>query len=365
MTRLASLASEPAPPTGDPDFLSVKDLQVHFPVHAGVLRKQVGSVKAVDGVSFSIAKGQTLGVVGESGCGKTTMGRAIVRLTAATGGSVTFNGQRLDDLSADRMRVARRKIQMVFQDPFASLNPRMSVGEIIAEPIRVHRLRDSEAAVRERMLELLALVGLKLDFERRYPHELSGGQRQRVGIARALAVEPDLLVCDEPVSALDVSIQAQVINLLDELQAKLGLTYLFIAHGLAVVKHISDRVAVMYLGRIVEIADADALYERPMHPYTQSLLSAAPIPDPRVERSRKRIILQGDVPTPLNPPSGRRFHTRCPIAISLCAMEDPPLEAHAPGHLSACWRAGESIDIALLPAAPTPLQGELLNRATP
>jgi oligopeptide transport system ATP-binding protein len=339
-------------PDGDPNVLvSVRGLQVHFPITAGVMRRQeIGVIKAVDGISFDIRKGETLGLVGESGCGKTTAGRAILQLTQPTGGAVLFKGQDLAALPKDEMRRMRRELQMVFQDPYASLNPRSTVAEIIGEPIRVHRLRPTGAAVRERVAELLELVGLDPQFASRYPHEFSGGQRQRIGIARALAVEPSFIVCDEPVSALDVSIQAQVINLLEDLQGKLGLTFLFIAHGLAVVKHVSDRVAVMYLGKVVEVADSAQLYALPLHPYTKSLLSAVPIPDPEVEQHRQRIILQGDVPSPLNPPAGCRFHTRCPIAVEKCAMKEPPLEEFAPGHLAACWRAREAIDI--LPAQP-------------
>ncbi len=335
----------------DADILvKIRDLEVHFPIYEGLIRRQVGAVRAVDGVSLDIREGETLGLVGESGCGKTTAGRAILRLTRPTGGHVHFNGRDLATISDEEMRQMRRKVQMIFQDPYGSLNPRAMVGEIIGEPIRVHKLRPSRAAVNERVRELLDLIGLNPDYASRYPHEFSGGQRQRIGIARALAVEPSFLVCDEPVSALDVSIQAQVINLLEDLQQKLNLTYLFIAHGLAVVKHISDRVAVMYLGKIVEFADCERLYSKPLHPYTRSLLSAAPIPDPEVERNRKRIILEGDVPSPINPPSGCRFHTRCPIAIEKCAVKEPPFEEHAPGQFAACWRAQESLTA--LPSPP-------------
>jgi oligopeptide transport system ATP-binding protein len=338
------------PGSGSADLIEVRDLKMYFPVTKGIIfQRQVGAVKAVDGVSFTIKKGETLGLVGESGCGKSTTGRAILQLHRPTAGEVLFQGTDLTKLHGEAMRRMRRKVQMIFQDPYASLNPRMTVGDIVGEPIKVHNLRQGKA-VRERVQELLALVGLNPYFVNRYPHEFSGGQRQRIGVARALAVEPEFIVCDEPVSALDVSIQAQVINLLEDLQNKLGLTYLFIAHGLAVVKHISDRVAVMYLGRVVELAERSTLYEMPMHPYTQALLSAVMIPDPRVEKRRKRIILEGDVPSPLNPPSGCHFHTRCPIAIEKCKVEDPPFLDYGGGHFAACWRARESID--LLPAPP-------------
>lgn len=335
--------------SGEEALLTVKDLQVHFPVYAGLIQTEVGRVKAVDGVSFSIPKGKTLGLVGESGCGKTTAGRAIVRLNEPTGGSVIFRGADLIKATEGELRTVRRKIQMVFQDPYASLNPRMSIGDTIAEPIRVHKLREGEDAIRARVAELLELVGLNPTFASRFPHEFSGGQRQRIGIARALAVEPELLVCDEPVSALDVSIQAQVINLLMELQEKLNLTCLFIAHGLAVVRHISDRVAVMYLGKIVEIGDCDSLFAKPLHPYTQSLLSAAPIPDPDIEGDRVRIVLQGDVPSPLNPPGGCNFHTRCPLAIEKCSLSQPPLLDYGNGHFAACWRVSEGVSLVPMP----------------
>jgi len=334
---------------GSGDLVQIRNLQMHFPVTKGIiLQRQVGAVKAVDGVSFNIKQGETLGLVGESGCGKSTTGRAILQLYRPTAGSVIFRGTDLTKLKGEEMRRMRRKVQMIFQDPYASLNPRMTVGDIIGEPIKVHNLRQGKE-VRVRVQELLQLVGLNPYFINRYPHEFSGGQRQRIGVARALAVEPEFVVCDEPVSALDVSIQAQIINLLEDLQDRLGLTYLFIAHGLAVVKHISDRVAVMYLGKIVELAEGRELYSMPMHPYTQALLSAVPIPDPKIEKRRKRIILEGDVPSPLNPPSGCHFHTRCPIAIEKCKVEEPPFLDYGNGHFAACWRARESID--LLPGA--------------
>jgi len=326
------------------NIIEVSDLKMYFPVTKGiVLRRKVGDVKAVDGLTFSIREGETLGLVGESGCGKSTTGRALIQLYKPTAGSVVFRGTDLTKLPAEEMRKTRRRVQMIFQDPYASLNPRMTVGDIIAEPIMVHKLRQGKQAVRERVQELLSLVGLNPYFINRYPHEFSGGQRQRIGIARALAVEPEFVVCDEPVSALDVSIQAQILNLLEDLQDKLGLMYLFIAHGLAAVKHISDRVAVMYLGKIVEIASGNELYTTPTHPYTQALLSAVPIPDPTVERTRKRMILVGDVPSPLNPPSGCRFHTRCPIAIDKCKVDEPIMEDVGNGHQVACWRSKESI----------------------
>jgi oligopeptide transport system ATP-binding protein len=329
-------------------LIDVSDLEMHFPVTKGIIfQRQVGTVKAVDGISFSIKRGETLGLVGESGCGKSTTGRAILQLYRPTNGKVRFEGTELTTLKGDELRKMRRRVQMIFQDPYASLNPRMTVGDIIAEPIRVHKLREGKA-VQERVEELLGLVGLNPAFANRYPHEFSGGQRQRIGIARALAVEPSFVVCDEPVSALDVSIQAQVVNLLEELQDKLGLTYLFIAHDLSVVKHISDRVAVMYLGKMVELAEGPKLYTVPLHPYTQALLSAVPIPDPKIEQQRRRIILEGDVPSPLNPPSGCHFHTRCPIAIQKCKEEEPPFIDYGDGHYAACWRARETAD--LMPA---------------
>jgi oligopeptide transport system ATP-binding protein len=316
-------------------LVEVKDLYKYFPIYAGLTSRHVGDVRAVDGVSFSIQPGETLGLVGESGSGKTTIGRVILRLLPRSKGSVHFDGQDVCELGRGDVRRLRRSMQIIFQDPFASLNPRMTVGEIVGEPLHVHALAKGKGA-QERVRELLHLVGLQPYHANRYPHEFSGGQRQRVGIARALAVDPKFIVCDEPVSALDVSIQAQVINLLEDLQARLGLTYLFIAHDLSVVRHISSRVAVMYVGKIVELAGRDALYERPLHPYTQALLSAIPIPDPVLERRRKRIVLAGDIPSPVNPPPGCRFHTRCPIAFDRCSFEEPAFKEYAPGHSAAC-----------------------------
>jgi oligopeptide transport system ATP-binding protein len=316
-------------------LLEVEDLVKYFPIHAGLLSRHIGDVKAVDGVSFKIAKGETLGLVGESGSGKTTIGRLLLRLLPATRGKVMFDGRNVLELGRTDIRKIRRSMQIIFQDPFASLNPRMTVGDIIGEPLRIHHLAQGKG-VDERIKELLQLVGLQPYHANRYPHEFSGGQRQRVGIARALAVDPSFIVCDEPVSALDVSIQAQVINLLEDLQQRLGLTYLFIAHDLSVVRHISTRVAVMYVGKLVELADRNALYQNPLHPYTQALLSAIPIPDPKLESKRKRIVLSGDIPSPVNPPSGCRFHTRCPIAFERCSVEEPPFKEYAPGHYAAC-----------------------------
>jgi oligopeptide transport system ATP-binding protein len=320
----------------------LRALAVHFPVTRGlVFERRVGTVKAVDGVSLSIGRGETLGLVGESGCGKTTVGRAILGLAPATGGQVLVDGRDVAALPPAELRALRRRVQLIFQDPYASLNPRMSVGEAIAEPVRLHGLRQGNAAVAARVAELLTLVGLSPAYAARFPHEFSGGQRQRIGIARALACEPDLIVCDEPVSALDVSIQAQILNLLQELQERLGVAYLFIAHGMNVVRHISRAVAVMYLGRVVETGDKATLFRAPGHPYTRALLSAVPQPDPRIERRRRRIILSGDVPSPLNPPAGCRFAPRCPIALPRCGAEDPPLAEAPGGTMVACWRAAE------------------------
>ena len=323
-----------AAPSAEP-LLKVRDLVKHFPVRGGVFKRQIGKVHAVDGVSFELAAGQTLGVVGESGCGKSTMGRCILRLIEPTSGQVWFDGKEVTALEAEELRAMARQMQIIFQDPYASLNPRMTVAAIIGEALTIHKLAPSRQAWQDRIVELLETVGLSADHMRRYPHEFSGGQRQRIGIARALAVNPRLIVCDEAVSALDVSIQAQVINLLEDLQAKLGLTYIFIAHDLSVVEHISDRVAVMYLGRIVELASARELYTTPRHPYTEALLSAVPIPDPTVRR--KRIMLQGDVPSPINPPAGCHFPTRCPKAQHpRCSTERPTLKQAADGHWVAC-----------------------------
>ncbi len=314
-------------------LLEVRNLKKHFPVKKGILSRTVGYVRAVDGVSFSLRKGETFGLVGESGCGKTTVGRSILRLIEPTAGQVVFNGQDLLTLDVEELRQVRGSLQIIFQDPFSSLNPRMNVGKIIAEPIRNH-LKDTKAQTRDRVAHLMESVGLHPDQMSRYPHEFSGGQRQRIGIARALALNPMVIVCDEPVSALDVSIQAQVINLLVELQEKMNLSYIFIAHDLSVVEHISDRVAVMYLGRIVEMATDRELYQNPQHPYTQALLSAVPIPDP--EAGRQRILLEGDIPGPLNLPSGCTFHTRCPKRMEECSQKEPIFKDQGNDHWVAC-----------------------------
>jgi len=317
-------------------LLRVDHLVKHFPITKGILvQKQVGAVRAVDDISFDIRRGETLGLVGESGCGKSTTGRTILQLYRPTSGHVYYEGIDLTTLKGSAMRTMRAKIQMIFQDPYASLNPRMTVGEIVGEPLVVHKVGGTKG-INERVDQLLAQVGLNAAFANRYPHEFSGGQRQRIGVARALALNPDLIVCDEPISALDVSIQAQVVNLLEDLQDQLGLTYLFIAHDLSMVRHISDRVAVMYLGILVELADRAELYHNPLHPYTQALLSAVPIADPMAEEKRARIILEGDVPSPANPPSGCRFRTRCPIAQPLCAEEKPAWRELRPDHFAAC-----------------------------
>ena len=313
-------------------LLEVKNLKQYFPVRAGLMRTI--PLKAVDDVSFTIGRGETLGLVGESGCGKTTVGRTILRLYEPTGGEVIFDGE---PVTAKNITHMRKQMQMVFQDPYSSLDPRMTVEDIIGEPLDVHKLYASRAERREKILELMATVGLNAEHATRYAHEFSGGQRQRIGIARALAVNPKFIVCDEPVSALDVSIQAQVINMFEELQEKLGVAYLFIAHDLLVVRHISKRIAVMYLGKIVEVADSDELNENPQHPYTQSLLSAVPIPDPDVTRARQRIVLEGDVPSPLNMPTGCSFRTRCRYATEQCAKECPALADRGDGHFVACW----------------------------
>ena len=335
-----------APQTATKNLVEVKDLYKYFPINAGLLSRHVADVKAVDGVDFTIAPGETLGLVGESGSGKTTIGRVILRLLAASSGEVWFEGRNILNCTRHELRRLRKEMQIIFQDPFASLNPRMTVGEIVGEPLKIHHLATGKA-VQQRVQELLRLVGLQPYHANRYPHEFSGGQRQRVGIARALAVNPKFIVCDEPVSALDVSIQAQVINLLEDLQQQLGLTYLFIAHDLSVVRHISTRVAVMYVGKIMELGNRDDLYENPLHPYTQSLLSAIPIPDPHL--ARRRIVLTGDIPSPVNPPSGCRFHTRCPIAFERCKIEVPAFNEYTPAHFAAChWveeHGGKAPDI--------------------
>jgi oligopeptide transport system ATP-binding protein len=334
--------TEEARSTSNPDgkrvLVEVKNLKKYFPIKSGlILQREVAAVKAVDDVSFQIYEGETLGLVGESGCGKSTTGRTILQLYRATSGSVMFGGVELTRLKGEPLRKMRRKMQMIFQDPYASLNPRMSVGRIVAEPLVVHNI-GSRREREERVAELLNLVGLNPYFVTRYPHEFSGGQRQRIGLARALALNPSFIVADEPISALDVSIQAQVVNLLEKLQEDLGLTYLFIAHDLSMVRHLCDRVAVMYLGKIVEIAKSEELYSNPLHPYTQALLSAVPVPDPVIEEKRQRIILKGDVPSPVNPPKACHFNTRCPVAIDICFHEDPPLLEVQPEHWVACYR---------------------------
>ncbi|WP_316184552.1 dipeptide ABC transporter ATP-binding protein [Bradyrhizobium sp. SZCCHNRI1003] len=328
MSALAEATPAAAP------LLSVRDLTKAFPIRGGLLKRQIGSVRAVDGVNFDIGASETFGLVGESGCGKSTTGRCVLRLIEPSSGELRFEGKDVMSLSGDRLRALRRDIQIIFQDPYASLNPRMTVGAIIGEALTIHGLAATRQQYEARIVHLLETVGLQADHMTRYPHEFSGGQRQRIGIARALAVEPKLIICDEPVSALDVSIQAQVINLLEDLQQKFGIAYLFVAHDLSVVEHISRRVAVMYLGRIVETAAARQLYSAPKHPYTEALLSAVPIPDPSVKR--KRIRLKGEVPSPINPPPGCHFHTRCPLAKDICSKEVPALKESAPGHLVAC-----------------------------
>jgi oligopeptide transport system ATP-binding protein len=339
MTTTQSIDLPDSPQSASDILVNVQDLKMYFPVTAGlVFQRKIADVKAVDGISFQVKRGETLGLVGESGCGKSTTGRALLQLYRPTAGTVNFGGTELTKLTGGDLRRMRRKMQMIFQDPYASLNPRMSVGSIIGEPLQIHGLAKGTRARKERIQDLMRVVGLNPYYANRYPHEFSGGQRQRIGIARALAVEPDFIVADEPVSALDVSIQAQIINLMEDLQQQFGLTYLFIAHDLSVVRHISDRVGVMYLGKMMELADRNELYENPLHPYTKALLSAVPVPDPAVERTRERIILTGDVPSPLRPPPGCVFNTRCPIAIEECRQAIPEFRDVGGGHMVACHR---------------------------
>jgi len=320
-------------------LVSVKKLKKYFPVYTGlVFKRHANDIKAVDDISFDIFKGETLGMVGETGCGKTTAGRSILQLYKPTSGQVLFNGVDLVQLQENELRPMRQRMQMIFQDPYASLNPRMTVGSIISAPLEVHTSMNRQEK-RDRVQELLRIVGLNPDFVNRYPHEFSGGQRQRIGIARALALNPDLVICDEPISSLDVSIQAQIVNLLEGLQEKLDLTYLFVAHDLSMVRHISDRMMVMYLGKVMELADRNEIYLRPLHPYTRALLSAVPIPDPDKANQRERTILKGDIPSPLNPPRGCNFNTRCPLATDICFVEEPAYEELEPGHFVACHHA--------------------------
>jgi oligopeptide transport system ATP-binding protein len=331
-------ATDPSGERGTNALVKVRNLTKHFPVTRGlVFERKIGMVRAVDGISFEIQRGETLGLVGESGCGKTTAGRTLLGLYPATSGEVFIDNQDMRHARGEELMTIRRKAQIIFQDPYSSLNPRWTVNSIIAEPLRVHRLLPNEKERTERVKELLQLVGLSPSHLNRFPHEFSGGQRQRIGVARALASNPLFVVCDEPISALDVSIQAQVVNLLEDLQDRLGLTYLFIAHDLSMVRHICDRVAVMYLGVIVELADRDELYENPLHPYSRALLSAVPIPDPSKERARRRTVLKGEIPSPLNPPSGCRFHPRCPLATEQCSLEMPAWREAIPGHWVACY----------------------------
>ncbi|WP_291401632.1 ABC transporter ATP-binding protein [Acidaminobacter sp.] len=316
-------------------LLEVRNLKKYFPIHKGIFGTKKTNVQAVDDISFYIYKGETLGLVGESGCGKSTAGRTIIRLYNPTAGEIIFDGAEISKMDENELKPFRKRMQMIFQDPYASLNSRMTVGDIIGEPIDIHNIATGEA--RQKMIyDLLERVGLSKDHASRYPHEFSGGQRQRIGIARSLAVEPDFIICDEPISALDVSIQAQVVNMLEDLQQEFGLTYLFIAHDLSMVKHISDRIGVMYLGKLVELSSSKALYEKPMHPYTQALLSAIPIPDPEVTHAKHRIVLEGDVPSPINPPSGCRFRTRCQYAFDRCTVEEPVFQDMGEGHMVAC-----------------------------
>ena len=340
MTAVKAYSEAETDAQGREVLVSVKNLKKHFPITSGfIMQRQVGAVRAVDDVSFNVYKGETLGMVGESGCGKSTTGRTLLQLYRPTAGSVEFEGIDLAKLPPTEMRKMRKQMQIIFQDPFASLNPRMTVGSIISEPLQIHNEYPAKGQRQEYVEALMQRVGLNPYFINRYPHEFSGGQRQRIGIARALALRPKFIVCDEPISALDVSIQAQVVNLLEELQGEFGLTYLFIAHDLSMVRHICDRVAVMYLGKIVEIGTTEQVYENPLHPYTQSLLSAVPIPDPSASERRQRIILQGDLPSPANPPAGCNFNTRCPVEFDLCHHEpDPVLIESEPGHWSACHR---------------------------